>query len=244
MTSCRSVYRQGIICLILATVGLNHADVQKKNRNKNTSANDQAAVVLKKVDWGLLAGKCRNIEAIELRIDRKAFQRMTGGWGGGINRLEVKSPPGTARKTTARTTNVLIATKDPVMLSKLKSLLNREGAVEFALRYAIPDDGTIGSGWGGGGFAFGVLTIDCGRGTRFIIGISHVGFALNAKNANSDNLFFSASLAAFIDELYFSKESVHLSQDFFNRLSGKDHIENDLIGYKLMSRALDRKKRQ
>lgn len=88
------------------------------------------------------------------------------------------------------------------------------------LRMADPDDGKSGGGWGTA--CFGRLEIETTDG-KFFIGISFLGFHLNHDALNYNNVFWSGSLARFIDETYDAKYKKRIT--FKNHSLSEQHLE-------------------
>lgn len=203
-----------VITVVATSLSIDSSStVHHKRSTNSTSSRNQSKTTSQ---WRLLWLLHEKASKATLRIDRRQFQKPGLG-----PRLEEGKP----EKTQALPAKIVISTTDSHTLALLSAF---PGPM---LRYAMPDDGTAGGGWGGGGEAFAVLDIEVGK-EKFTIGVTRVGFALNSGAADYSNVFFSASLAAWIDELYYKKTGVHFSKSMMKTWSGQSHIERQLTWYK------------
>lgn len=111
-----------------------------------------------------------------------------------------------------------IESKDPQVLKTL----HRAFLMPKPLRLAVPDDGTIYGSTGGTCFA--VIRVKTTDG-QFIIGVNDSGFALNEREVNLNNVFFSWLLAKQFDELVFAKTGKHVDKRRFDHLSGEWYLQ-------------------
>ena len=62
---------------------------------------------------------------------------------------------------------------------------------------------------------------------RFIIGINPSGFSLESNTSDIQNVFFSYSLAQYINEIFYKETKKYISSTIIDNLSGEDRIKSE-----------------
>jgi len=91
-------------------------------------------------------------------------------------------------------------------------------ALDIPFRRAVPDDGSYEGTYGVGNIGTIWITATDGK---FMLGVNFCGFALNARDADNNNSFFSWLLAKQLDQLLFEQTGKHLPERIFDGLSGE-----------------------
>jgi len=100
----------------------------------------------------------------------------------------------------------------------------------WPMRHAVQDDV-----YGGPGSAFCVGEVHVRTTTdKLLVGISLAGFALEGREANLQNTFYSWGLAKYVDDILFEKTHLHLPEDLFRTLSGEAVILHEKSRYRQM----------